>query len=134
MKTVLLVDDDREMIKSLRLALGEKGYDVIATTDPAEAGRMLEERTPNLVMLDVRMPKKSGFEIFREIKKQCGQIPVLFITAYPRSFSMTSERRVEMWKKEFADGNTDIIYKPFKPDTLYEKIESLIGAARKGAN
>ena len=52
---------------------------------------------------------------------------MLFVTAYPGSFNMKSQEMVDMWQSEFADGMTDILYKPFDIDVLYEKVEGLIG-------
>jgi hypothetical protein len=61
--------------------------------------------------------------------KSFRKIPVLFVTAYPKSFTAASDEVVEMWRKNFADGTTDIIYKPFDLPTLFEKVEALIGTA-----
>ena len=60
----------------------------------------------------------------RKIRKS----PVLFVTAYPKAFTNDSPDMNEMWQDQFADGDTDIIYKPFDFDTLVEKVEGLIGA------
>jgi FixJ family two-component response regulator len=83
-------------------------------------------------MLDVRMPQTDGFMIFKELKKQDRKLPVLFVTAYPKSFTMKSDEMVELWTRDFIDGNTDILYKPFNVEILYEKVESLIGRTDEG--
>ena len=80
-------------------------------------------------MLDVRMPQKSGIDVFRELKKTHPKLKVLFITAYPKSFSVRDDAMLKMWQRDFADGETDIMYKPFVLDVLYQKIEGLIGPA-----
>ena len=72
------------------------------------------------------MPGKDGFEIYNEFRG-VRKIPVIFVTAYPGSFDADSEAVVEMWQNEFADGTTDIIYKPFDLEVLFEKVENLIG-------
>ena len=57
---------------------------------------------------------------------------MLFVTAYPKSFSVRNEDMLKMWKQDFADGETDIMYKPFTLDVLYQKIEGLIGPRTSG--
>jgi DNA-binding response OmpR family regulator len=129
MKRILSIDDDPLILECFQTVLKDKGYEVFITTDPDEVSRQLKSTPYDLVMLDVQMPIKNGFEIFQELKQYYKQIPILFVTAYPQSFSLVSERTAEMWQRDFADGNTDILYKPFHIEDLYEKIEGLIGPA-----
>ena len=130
MRKILSVDDDPKILKAIESAIRQKGYEILTTTDPNEVGKLLRENEIDLVMLDVRMPQKSGFEIFRELKrKKTAKFKVLFVTAYPKSFSVRNEDMLKMWKQDFADGETDIMYKPFALDVLYQKIEGLIGPA-----
>jgi CheY-like chemotaxis protein len=129
MKKLLSIDDEPMMLKCLSRALKGKGYDLLVTTDPEEGLEILRRQDDIcLALLDVKMPKKNGFEIYRELK-QFRNIPVLFVTAYPRAFTAKSDDVVEMWRDEFADGTTDIIYKPFDLPALFEKVEGLIGTA-----
>lgn len=128
MKRILSVDDEPAILKCFQRALGRQGYDMITTNDPAEALKIIREQDVDLVMLDIRMPKINGFDIYQELKNQKkDKVPVLFVTAYPSSFSVQSEPLVQLWKQEFADGNTDILYKPFELETLIEKVDGLIG-------
>lgn len=132
MKKLLSIDDEPMMLKCLSKALNARGYEILVTTDPDEGLRMLIERDDIcLALLDVKMPKKNGFEIYRELK-QVKKMPVLFVTAYPRAFSAKIDDVVEMWQTEFADGTTDIIYKPFDLPTLFGKVEGLIGKPAGG--
>jgi CheY-like chemotaxis protein len=129
MKKILSIDDELPMLKCLEKTLKSRGYELFVTKDPEEGLRLLRERDDiSLALLDIQMPKKSGFEIYKELKT-FRTIPVLFVTAYPKSFTAASDEVVEMWRKNFADGNTDIIYKPFDLPTLFEKVEALIGIA-----
>lgn len=134
MRTILSVDDDPKVLAAFEAALHQRGYRVFVTTKPLEVARILQENDIDLIMLDVRMPEKDGFEVFRELKKKYDNLPVLFVTAYPKSFNVGSGDMLEMWKNDFADGNTDIMYKPFTLDTLYEKVEGLIGTPDNGGN
>ncbi len=131
MRKILSVDDDPHILGAFESALKQKGYEVFITTNPGEVARILDEHVINLVMLDIHMPQKNGFEVFKEVKKKYKHLPVLFVTAYPKSFSMRSDDMVGMWKDDFADGNTDIMYKPFTLDSLYEKVEGLIGGPKE---
>ena len=128
-KKILSIDDEPSMLYCIEKALRRKGYDLVVTDDPEEGLRILKEDDGiALALLDVKMPKKNGFEIYNELK-EFKKIPVLFVTAYPRSFNAQQDEIVQMWENKFSDGATDIVYKPFHMDTLFEKVESLIGAA-----
>ncbi len=129
MRKILSVDDDPQILQAFEAAVRQKGYEILTTTDPLEVGKILSENEIDLIMLDVRMPQKSGIDVFRELKKTHPKLKVLFITAYPKSFSVRDEEMLKMWQRDFADGETDIMYKPFVLDVLYQKIEGLIGPA-----
>jgi DNA-binding response OmpR family regulator len=128
---ILSVDDNPQVLTSLKSALKHFGYEVFVTSNPNEVSQILSDNQIDLVMLDICMPEKDGFEIFEELKKRYKKLPVLFCTAYPKSFSMTTDERIRMWQEDFADGNTDIIYKPFGIKALCDKVESLIGPAHE---
>ncbi len=128
-KKILSIDDEPSMLVCLRSALTSRGYDFCMTTDPDEGIKMIrEDDAICLAMLDVRMPKKDGFQIYTEFR-EFRKLPVLFVTAYPKSFTTNDSSVVDMWQNGFADGTTDIVYKPFDLDTLFEKVEALIGPA-----
>lgn len=131
MKKLLAIDDEPPILRCLQKALQTKGYDLIVTNDPFEGLDML--RTDDdivLALLDVKMPRKNGFEIYREMR-EFRKIPVLFVTAFPKSFDAKNDEIVTMWQTQFADGTTDIIYKPFSLEKLYEKVEGLIGEPQR---
>jgi two-component system response regulator ResD len=131
MKKIMAIDDEAAILTCLQKALEAQGYEVITSNDPEEGVKtLINDDTIILALLDVKMPKKNGFEIYRDLR-QTRKIPVLFVTAYPKSFDLDSDAIIEMWKNEFADGTTDIIYKPFNLAALYEKVEGLIGTAEE---
>jgi len=125
-KTILAIDDEVAILDCYRQALTTRGYDVHVTSDADYGMKIIREKDPDLVMLDIRMPQKDGFDIYGELR-DIRKIPVLFVTAYPKSFTTDSDRVVNMWQEEFADGTTDILYKPFNLAALFEKVEGLIG-------
>jgi len=129
MKKILAIDDDEKMLRCLERVLKSRGYAIVSTDSPEEAIQILrEDATFDLVLLDVKMPRKNGFEFYRELRGFRNP-PVLFVTAYPRSFNASSDDIADLWTRQFSDGNTDVIYKPFELAALYEKVEGLIGQA-----
>ena len=128
MKRILCVDDELPMLHCLKAALGAYGYEAICVSDSKDVLETLRTEDVDLVILDVRMPGLSGLDVYDELRKR-NPIPVLFVTAFHRSFSVTSEDMLQMWQEEFAEGTTDILYKPFELDDLHEKIKALIGPA-----
>ncbi len=127
MKKILSVDDDPNILHAYEVAVGQKGYEILTTTDPTAVEGLLRDNDVDLIMLDIHMPQKSGLDIFRELKKTHPKLKVLFITAYPKTFTVSNDDIYKMWTQNFADGETDIMYKPFVLSVLYEKIEGLIG-------
>lgn len=129
MKTILSIDDEPEILRCFQDALQYRGYRVLTANDP-DAGIALLRATPDvqLLLLDIKMPRKDGFAVYREIRA-FRHLPVLFITAYPKSFNADSDEVVALWREEFADGTTDILYKPFGLEDLFGKVEGLIGTA-----
>jgi DNA-binding response OmpR family regulator len=131
LKKILAVDDDPMILQTLSIALGQKGYDVMVTSSPTEVEQLVEKTPVDLVILDIHMPVKNGIEVLRDLKKQHAHMRVLFVTAYTKSLAVNSSRMLELWQQELADGETDILYKPFTLDLLFEKINGLIGPAGK---
>jgi len=126
MPTILSIDDDPWVVETLKIALADKGYEVIAAPSAAEAEQELSRRKIDLVLLDLGLPDKSGFALYRDCAA-LKRLPVLFVSGCSRSFDADSEEFVALWTNEFLQGTTDILYKPFNLDTLYEKVEALIG-------
>jgi DNA-binding response OmpR family regulator len=129
MKRILSVDDDPWVLETLKDALTPRGYEVITTTSPDEAERLISQEKFDLVLLDLGMPGKNGFVLYRELEA-LQQVPVLFVSGCSRSFAANSEQFVTLWTNEFLNGTTDILYKPFALETLYEKVEALIGCEK----
>ncbi|MEI6210045.1 MAG: response regulator [bacterium] len=130
MKNILALDDDPEILKCLKLALDTRGFQCTTTDNYQTFFDIFKQQHFDLVLLDVRMPRKSGFDVLKTLRHK-KKTPVLFITAYAGSFTLESQSVLDMWQKEFADGNTDILYKPFTLASLYEKVEALIGPAEE---
>jgi CheY-like chemotaxis protein len=126
MKRVLCVDNEPSILDCYRTILGMEGYDVLTTEDPDEALKLLQDEDVKIVLVDVHMPKISGLDLYQELRKQ-RNLPVLFVTGYPDMMSLESQQTLDMWKNDFMDGVTDILYKPCDGPALLDKVASLIG-------
>jgi len=118
-KRILLVDDDVEIIESLKVALSAKGYEILIARDGNQGLAMAERENPSLVILDMMMPKRSGFLVLEKLRRtQKDPMRVIMITANEGSRH-----------KAYAEmlGVDDYIRKPFAMDRLIESVERLIG-------
>ncbi len=77
---ILLVDDERAIVESLRYALEKEGYDVLEASDGSEALEVARTQTPDLVLLDIMLPGMSGFEVCRILRKESA-VPILMLSA-----------------------------------------------------
>jgi two-component system, cell cycle response regulator len=147
-KKVLVVDDDENTVKFLSVALREGGYEPVGAYDGEEGFRMVEETNPDLVLLDVMMPKRSGFVMFKQLRRneKYKRIPVIMLTAVAdmleedeqRADSDTFERPYdtlrESLKKTIRQMREEglvkpemFIDKPIDPEKLVETVQGLIG-------
>lgn len=81
-KRVLVIDDDENVIKFFSLALSEHGYEPIGASDGGEGLDKVKEVQPDLIVLDVMMPRRSGFVLFKQLRKnpEYENIPVIMVT------------------------------------------------------
>jgi CheY-like chemotaxis protein len=133
MKRVLAVDDEPGVLQTLSEALTAKGYEVVTTDRADSALELFRDRGFDLVLLDLQMPGKNGFELYRELYST-QEVPVLFVSGYSRLFSPASPGFADLWTGQFSLGRTDILYKPFTLASLFEKVEALIGSSEVTAN
>jgi DNA-binding response OmpR family regulator len=113
-KRILLVDDDAEIIESLRLALEANGYEILVARDGNQGLALVEREDPDLVVLDMMMPKRSGFLVLERLKrKRDGQQRIIMITANEGSRH-----------KAYAEmlGVDDYLRKPFPMDRLASRL------------
>ena len=118
-KRILLVDDDAEIVESLRLALEGNGYTVLVARDGNQGLALSERENPDLVILDMMMPKRSGFLVLEKMRRtRDTPMRVIMITANEGSRH-----------KAYAEmlGVDDYIRKPFPMDRLIESVRRLIG-------
>jgi CheY-like chemotaxis protein len=83
-KTIMIIDDDKEFLEELRETLALSGYALVAVNDATEALSMAAQVKPALILLDLRMPKKSGFEIADDLRRmpEFQNIPIIAMSAF----------------------------------------------------
>ena len=121
-KYVLIVDDDPDLVETVAMMLEEKGYEVGKAYDGIEGEEAVKQRLPDLMVLDVMMPRKDGYKLCAELKAEDAtrDIPVILLTAVAEAVPTTTYSHHDGMSTE-AD---DYIPKPVDSKTLVEAIES----------
>ncbi len=120
MKKILIVDDEADIIEILQFVLEAQGYKCITAFDGEEGLKLAKEEKPDLIILDVMMPKINGYKISRLLKfdEKYKNIPILMITARSQE-----EDRI-IGEETGAD---EYITKPFKVEEVVAKVKSYLG-------
>lgn len=118
-QTIALVDDDRNILTSVSMALEAEGFEVRTYSDGDEALRGLTQKPPNLAVLDIKMPRLNGMELLQKLRQSGAtkQIPVIFLTSKDEEVDEIMGLRM---------GADDYITKPFSQRLLIERIRSLL--------
>ncbi|MCK0512431.1 response regulator transcription factor [Aromatoleum buckelii] len=120
-KKILIADDEQNIVISLEFLMKREGYEVSIATDGEEAVARIRAELPDLVLLDVMMPKKSGFEVCQEIKADpdLQSVRILMLTAKGRDAEVA---------KGLALGADAYMTKPFSTKELVERVRSMLAA------
>jgi len=124
MKRILVVDDEPNIVALLRLYLEKEGFEVIAARDGDEALALHLRHDPDLVVLDLMLPKQDGFDVCREIRRR-GDTPVLMLTA--RADDVDSIVGLEL-------GADDYVTKPFNPRALVARVKAILRRSARSAS
>lgn len=122
-KSILIVDDDRDILTAIEAAFKAVGADVITAMDGNSATDLAQEKSPDLMILDAMLPQRSGFLVLEKLKakKPRGSKPyVIMITA-------NTGKRHHAWAESL--GADDYINKPFRMEKLMQSAESLLSKA-----
>lgn len=116
---VLVVDDEPNIVLSLKFLISQQGYEVRTASNGEEALRSLEDKVPDLILLDIMMPKPDGYEVCQKIRAtpEWKDIPVIMLTAKGRDVEK---------QKGFAMGADDYITKPFSTQELVLKVRAML--------
>lgn len=114
---VLYVEDELFLGKIVKETLETRGFEVIMESDGADVIRTFEDENPDICILDVMLPNKSGFELAEDIRKLNDDVPVIFLTA---------KTQTEDVVQGFKIGGNDYIRKPFSMEELIVRIENAL--------
>jgi len=130
-KKILVVDDDPDILDVLTMILESQGHQVVTARDGVEGLANLKAETPDLMILDLLMPKMDGFAVCKELQDprwaKYRDIPILILTSVREE---ASRRRYELETGLELDVD-DYVEKPFSPDILLERVEKLIKKKEK---
>ena len=114
-KKILIVDDERDIVKALTIRLQSSGYHTVVAFDGAQGVFMAHKERPHLIILDIRMPAGDGFSVAEKLKesKRMSRIPIIFVTGSP-------ERSAEERAREL--GARYFIKKPYDPGELLDAV------------
>ena len=113
---ILAVDDDDQALRYIRDALVKSGYAVVATGDPDDVPRLMEQENPHLVLLDLMLPGADGIELMKDIMDM-NDVPVIFVSAYGQD---------RLVARAFEMGADDYVVKPFSPTELVARIRAAL--------
>jgi DNA-binding NtrC family response regulator len=113
---VLVVDDEPIVLKSCRLVLEAEGWEMIPASSVAEALSILESITPDLLLVDVKMPVHDGMYLMRKVREKRPGIPIIVMSGYATS---------ETIKEAEGLGAAVFLPKPFTPDELADTLRSI---------
>ncbi|MFQ5599084.1 MAG: response regulator [Candidatus Krumholzibacteriia bacterium] len=120
---ILVVDDEVYILHILDFILGAENYDVVTATNGEQALLKVRDEQPDLVILDIMMPKLDGYETCRMIKSEAAtkHIPVILLTAKGREVDQKLGKEV---------GASDYITKPFSPTKLIDRVQAILGVRK----
>ena len=123
---ILIVDDDSDVLDALTMVLESRGYQVITAQDGIEGLACLKAEKPDLMILDLLMPKMDGFGVMKELRDprwaEFGEMPILIQTAVREE---ASRRRYKL-ETGVELGAADYVEKPTSPDILLARVKKLI--------
>ena len=116
MPRILVVDDEKTIVKGIKFNLEKEGYEVLVAYDGEEALQVFNEESPDLIVLDLMLPKMDGFDVCRNIRKT-SDVPIVMLTA--RGEDIDKILGLEL-------GADDYVTKPFNPRELAARVKAII--------
>ena len=118
-KRVLVVDDEPHVVKTLTFVLNKEGYEVFTAGNGEEAINQVHESKPDLMFLDVMMPKKNGYEVCRELKSDSNLKRIHIIMLSAKGQEADKEKALNLGADEFMT-------KPFSPAGVVTRVKELL--------
>ncbi|MFW5867902.1 MAG: response regulator transcription factor [Armatimonadota bacterium] len=125
-KKILVVDDERHIVRLVEVNLSRAGYDVATAYDGVEALEKVEEEKPDMIVLDVMMPRMDGFEVLKRLQADpdTQDIPVIMLTAKAQDADIF---------RGWSSGVSSYLTKPFNPRELLTFVERIFQSLEDGA-
>jgi DNA-binding response OmpR family regulator len=120
MALIAIIDDDPDILDASSLVLKSKGHDVVTASNPKDGYKIVHERKPNLIILDVMMDEPDdGFYLAQKFRKEGVTTPILMYTSVSKAIGLDFD------KSEMVPVD-DFVEKPISPDELVAKVENLL--------
>lgn len=120
-KTILIIDDDVTALDIVDFLFEDKGFEVVRRTDGLSALESIDEASPDVILIDLMMPKMNGQECIGEIRKRGIKVPIIAFTAVDDP---------EIHKQAVQAGCNIVLTKPCKPTLLIQHVNALLEAAK----
>jgi DNA-binding response OmpR family regulator len=132
-KKILVVDDKKDIVETVSFCLEGEGFEVVTAYDGKEALEVARREHPDLIVLDVMMPKENGYQVSRYVREdwQQGRIPKM-----PAILILTARTVDESEREEFLQtwsGADVFMYKPFDLDALTARVKGMLGVGARAA-
>lgn len=124
METILIIEDEKDMVTGLKFNLEARGYRVLAAFDGEKGSRVALEEKPDLVILDLMLPKRNGYEVCKLLKEEIPAMPIIMLTAKSQEADMVIGLEL---------GADDYVTKPFSLLELLARIKAVLRRAGAGA-
>lgn len=118
-KKILIIEDEKALLETIKSKLLISGYDVISAEDGEDGENLIKSETPDLVLLDILLPKKDGFQILEDLKKDRIVVPIVIISNSGQPVEI--EKALQLGVKDY------LIKANFTPSEVLEKVEKTIG-------
>ncbi len=124
MAKILVVEDERDILELVEISLQLGGFEVVKAQDGLEAVEKALTESPDLILLDIKMPGLSGYDVCRKLREipQTRDIPIVFLTARGQEHEI---------RAGLEAGGDDYIIKPFAPDELPRRVQEVLNRRRK---
>ncbi|MDP2885359.1 MAG: response regulator transcription factor [Ignavibacteria bacterium] len=123
MERILIIEDEKDMVTGLKFNLEASGFAVLAAYDGEEGYKLALEKQPDLIVLDLMLPKRNGYEVCRSLKQEIPQIPIVMLTARGQEADIVLGLEL---------GADDYITKPFSVLELIARIKSVLRRTKSG--
>ena len=122
---ILVVEDDRDIQEIVSEILKAEGYEVVTADNGLEGYQLFKERDPDLIILDVMMPKMDGYQMAKLVRQKNETVPIIMLTALEEEYDEI---------KGFEVGADDFISKPFSFNILLQRVRAVLRRSKKEKN